>query len=557
MGLRGIGAARLKQARDAALARKRRLPWERKGRTRAQRIIAFLEWLPVTKGILAGRRMKLLPDQREFINAVYGPAKPDGRRRVALAIKSAAKGNGKTGLCAGLALAHLVGPEGEPRGEIYSASIDGVHARRLFSEMEAMILQRPELAALLNVQRFRSRIEVMSGPALGSIYEALSADGRKAQGLAPSLWIFDELAQVEDRTLLDGLMEGTGKRLEGLGIVISTQARSDEHPLSQLIDDGLTGNDRSVFVHLLAAPDDADPFDEEVLRSVNPAWGKFLDLDDLRRSQKRARRMPAFEPAFRNLRLNQRVDANSDNRIVTVPVWQQGAAMINRNALARRPCYGALDLSGKIDLTSFVLAFPDEQPEPVFSLLPFFWTPLDALAGRSPAEQQRFREWIAKDLIIPVPGPTVRFSYVAHELTRLAKEFDIQAIGYDRWRIDDLKQDLADIDPHFPVPLVPFGQGYKEMGPATEWFAELALTGRLRHGGHPVLTSAVVGCITISDAAGNVKVDKEKSHGRSPVRIDGAVAAIMALDLARRQIRPAEDPGAAFSRIIIARGGFV
>jgi phage terminase large subunit-like protein len=370
MGLRGIGAARLKQARDAAPARKRRLPWERKGRTRPQRIIAFLEWLPVTKGILSGRRMKLLPDQLEFIHAVYGPAKPDGRRRVALAIKSAAKGNGKTGLCAGLALAHLVGPEGEPRGEIYSASIDGVHARRLFSEMEAMILQRPELAALLNVQRFRSRIEVMSGPALGSIYEALSADGRKAQGLAPSLWIFDELAQVEDRTLLDGLMESTGKRSEGLGIVISTQARSDEHPLSQLIDDGLTGNDRSVFVHLLAAPDDADPFDDEVLRSVNPAWGKFLDLDDLRRSQDRARRMPAFEPAFRNLRLNQRVDANSDNRIVTVPVWQQGAAMINRNVLARRPCYGALDLSGKIDLTSFVLAFPGEQPEPVFSLLP-------------------------------------------------------------------------------------------------------------------------------------------------------------------------------------------
>jgi phage terminase large subunit-like protein len=385
MGLRGIGAARLKEVRKAAPTRVRRPVWGRKGLSRVKRVTKFLEALPVTKGILAGKRMKLLPDQLEFLEGVYGPSKPDGRRRVALAIKSAPKGNGKSGLAAGLALCHLVGPEGEPRGEIYSASIDGVHARRLFSEMEAIVLQRPDLAALLNVQRFRSRIEVMSGPALGSIYEALSADGRKAQGLAPSLWIFDELAQVEDRTLLDGLMEGTGKRMEGLGIVISTQARSDEHPLSQLIDDGLTGNDPSVFVHLIAAPVDANPFDDNVLRSVNPALGKFLDLDDLRRSQARARRMPAFEPAFRNLRLNQRVDTNSDNRIVTVPVWQQGAAMINRGALARRRCHGALDLSGKIDLSSLLLVFPDDKPEPVYTLLPFFWTPLDALAGRSPA----------------------------------------------------------------------------------------------------------------------------------------------------------------------------
>ena len=70
---------------------------------------------------------------------------------------------------------------------------------------------------------------------------------------------------------------------------------------------------------------------------------------------------------------------------------------------------------------------------------------------------------------------------------------------------------------------------------AVEWFAELALTGRLRHGGHPVLTSAVVGAITVPDPAGNLKIDKEKSNGRSPVRIDGAVALAMALELARRQ----------------------
>jgi phage terminase large subunit-like protein len=131
-----------------------------------------------------------------------------------------------------------------------------------------------------------------------------------------------------------------------------------------------------------------------------------------------------------------------------------------------------------------------------------------------------------------VPGPTIRFGFVAAELARLATEFHIQVVAYDRWRIDDFKQDLADVA--CEVPLEPWGQGFKDMAPAIEHFAELALTARLRHGGHAVLTAAVANAITVSDPAGNLKIDKDKSNGRGPVRIDGAVALAMALGLANR-----------------------
>jgi phage terminase large subunit-like protein len=125
---------------------------------------------------------------------------------------------------------------------------------------------------------------------------------------------------------------------------------------------------------------------------------------------------------------------------------------------------------------------------------------------------------------------------VARALVNLSSEFEIRVLGYDRWRIDDFKQDLADLDADFPVPLEPFGQGFREMGPAIQWFAELALTGRIRHGGHPVLTAAVAGAILISDPAGNQKIDKERSSKRGPVRVDGAVALAMALELGKRFI---------------------
>jgi len=500
-------------------------------------VIRFLEWLPITKGPLAGRTMRLLPEQRRFVREIYGNLDKKGLRRRRIGIKSEPKGNGKTGLIAGLCLCHLVGPEAEPRGEIYSAAIDRQMAALIFHELEAIIFETPEFAQTCNVIRFTKRIEVIAGPARGSIYEALSADARRAHGLAPSLFCYDELAQAKDRVLLDNLVNGLGKRKEALGLIISTQAPDDEHPLSQLIDDGLREPGGPLYVQLLAAPDDADPFDEATWKACNPALGRFLSLSEMRDAAQRARRIPAFEPSLRNLRLNQRIDASEEDRLVTVPVWKAGAVPVERERLRGRACYAALDLSGKHDLSALVLAFPDDDPEPTYDLLPFFWTPEGQLSKRVASEREKFEDWIRRGFIAKIPGPTIRFGYIANELVKLSHEFDIKALGYDRWRIDDFKADLVDVDADFPVPLEPFGQGYKEMGPAVEWFAELALTGRLRHGGHPVLTAAMVGSIVVPDPAGNLKIDKAKSHRRGPVRIDGAVATVMALELAKKAVQ--------------------
>lgn len=532
MGTRGRGSLLTAERRAEAQGKKWRFPWNRKGLKRWQRVEKFLEWLPITKGPLAGRKMKLLPEQRDFVREVYGNLDRAGLRRRRIGIKSEPKGNGKTGLTAGLCLCHLLGPEAEARGEVYSAAIDRQQAALIFAEMEAIIIAREALALLVNVQRFHKKIEVIDGPAVGSIYEALSADARRAHGLAPSLFAYDELAQAKDRVLLDNLINGLGKRKEALGIIISTQAPDDDHPLSQLIDDGLTGADPSIFVQLLAAPPEADPFVEETWRGCNPALGIYLSLDEMRTAAERARRIPAFEPAFRNLRLNQRVDAREEARLTTASVWKGGDVPVDRARLKGRKAYAALDLSGKHDLTSLTLVIPDDEAEPGFDILPFFWTPQGQLEQRRPAERDKFKEWIKAGHIEAVPGPVIRYSFVAKRLFELSREFEIVVLGYDRWRIDDFKADLADIDAGFEFPLEPFGQGYQSMSPAIEWFTELALTGRLRHGGNPVLTACVANAVIIPDPAGNQKIDKAKARG--PVRIDGAVTLVMALALAKR-----------------------
>lgn len=74
--------------------------------------------------------------------------------------------------------------------------------------------------------------------------------------------------------------------------------------------------------------------------------------------------------------------------------------------------------------------------------------------------------------------------------------------------------------------MVPFGQGFKDMSPPTKEFYKLLMEGRIIHGGNPVMRWMSGNVVVDRDAAENIKPTKAKS----PEKIDGIVAAIMALD---------------------------
>ena len=113
-----------------------------------------------------------------------------------------------------------------------------------------------------------------------------------------------------------------------------------------------------------------------------------------------------------------------------------------------------------------------------------------------------------------------------------AARMNIVRLNYDRWRIEILRQALARLG--VAMPLEPMGQGFKDMSPAVEAFEELALAGRIRHGGHPLLRWCFSNAVVARDAAGNRKLDKAKAYGR----IDVAVAAVMAVGAMKTSAAP-------------------
>lgn len=80
--------------------------------------------------------------------------------------------------------------------------------------------------------------------------------------------------------------------------------------------------------------------------------------------------------------------------------------------------------------------------------------------------------------------------------------------------------------------IVAFGQGYASMNAPTKKLEELVLSGRIAHGGNPVLRWMAGNVSLEKDAADNWKPSKKKSIER----IDGIVALIMGIDRATTQL---------------------
>lgn len=490
--------------------------------SRAEKVITFIErYLVVPEGAHVGRKVELRPWQREIIEGIYGS--PTRR-----AIISMGRKNAKTTLTAMLLLAHLVGPEALPNAQIYSAAQSRDQAALVFNLAAKMVRMSPGLLQHVTV---RDTAKELFCTLTGVRYRALSADATTAYGLSPVLVIHDELGQVKGprSELYDALETSMGAQAWPLSVILSTQAPTDADLLSTLIDDAARGSDPQSKLFLFAADRDDDPYVEATWRKANPALGDFRSLPELAEAAERAKRMPAFEASFRNLYLNQRVAAK--DHFLTPSVWKLNEGAPDLAAFDDLPVFGGLDLSGRNDLTALVLVAPD--PTGIYHVLPHFWAPEGGLRDRAERDRAPYDVWRDQGLLTATPGQTVDYDWVAARLGEIKARCDLRLVKYDRWRIDDLKRDLAKAG--VDIPLEPHGQGFKDMSPALEALEGLALNGRLRHGANPILTWCAANCVVVADPAGNRKLDKSKATGR----IDGMVALAMAVSAAGMAPEPA------------------
>ncbi len=496
----------------------------------AHHAVNFCEQLKHTTGKWHGEQFRLLDWQEQIVRDIFGIVrKYDECRQFRTAYIEVPKKNGKSELAAAIALYLMIG-DNERGGQIYGCATDRAQASIVFDVAVHMLDQFPEIKKFCkyNVQQKRITFTL-----LDSFYQVLSAEAYTKDGLNAHGIIFDELHAQPDRRLFDVVTSGSGLAREQPLTFIITTAGFDRHSICweqhQKAESILRGTivDPTFYPVIYSAADDDDWTDPEVWKRVNPSYGITIQPSGFRAEFENAKRNPTEENKFRRLNLNQWV--RQETRWMPIDIWDQCNFEIDLKALRGRECYGGLDLSTTQDMTAFVLCFPPEDPEDEngkYTLLPFFWIPEAGFYRRIQHDHVPYDVWEKQGLLEVTDGEVINYKFVQKKIEELAQVYEIHEVMFDRWGAHLLRQDLEDAG----VEMANFGQGYQSMSPASKEMMRLVLQKRIAHGGNAILRWNMDNIVVKEDEAGNIKPDKKKATER----IDGAIAAIMALDRATK-----------------------
>lgn len=476
--------------------------------TRGERVCAFIEkFCKVPQGdvVPVGVPLKLETFQRKFILEIYD--NPYQTRRAYLSI---ARKNGKTALIAALVLAHVAGPEARKNSQIISGAMSREQAAIVFDLASKMVYQSEALQKHVRVVPSTKRL---IGLTANVEYRAISAEGKTAHGLSPILAILDEVGQIKGPKdeFVSAITTSQGAYRDPLLIAISTQAPTDADLFSIWLDDHAAAPDPRVVSHVYAAPKDCALDDRAAWSIANPALGKFKALAEIEMSCALALRMPAMEAEFRNLSLNQRVEAT--NPFVSKSVWESNSA--TPSPFDGRRVYAGLDLSAVNDLTALVLVTEEGDVHCTF------WLPEFGLAEKSKKDRVPYDMWAKQGHLLTTPGKAIEYEFIAEHLRGVFDRCEVIKLGFDRYNMKFLKPWLekADFSEEELSRFVEFGQGTQSMTPALRELEVKLLNAQLKHGSNPILNMCAMNAKTIGES-GARKFDKMRSRGR----IDGMVA---------------------------------
>jgi phage terminase large subunit-like protein len=532
---------------DLRTAKKRGLKWSP---AKAARAIRFFKFLKHSKGEWAGQSFQLELWQKFIVGSLFGWLRADGTRRFRTGYAEVPRKNGKSTLTSGIAL-YLLIADGEPGADVYTAATKLEQAKIVHGEAVRMVKASPALKK--RVQIFADNLSVLK---TNSKFEPLSGEGETHDGLNIHGAVVDELHAHRNRLVVDVIETATGARRQPLIFYITTAGWDrtsvcwENHQYGEQVLSGVITDD-TYFVYIATLDKDDDWTDPTVWAKANPNYGVSVKPDDLARKCEKARQIPAAQNAFKRLHLN--VWTEQAERWLDLEKWDACNSPVDAEALVGRDAYAGLDLADTTDIAALVLVFPEdveewipigEDPAPeeldeqeqeaegrtktvtYFDVLVWFWVPGDTVIERS-KKGLPYLEWKNEGLIEATEGNLIDYDHITHRIDVLAQRYDIQEVAYDRWGATQLIQDLQELG----MEVIPFGQGFRDMSPATKELMNVVLAKRLRHGGHKVLRWMASNMVVRLDPAGNLKPDKSKSTEK----IDGLVALIMGLDRATRR----------------------
>lgn len=489
------------------------------GKSKSVRAVQFLTLLRVPEGKKAGKSLKLADFQRRFVKGALS-------RKVMVGVLSIGRGNAKTALSAGIALAELVGAldeQAQPKREVIFAARNRDQAKTAFQFLVGYIQGLPDEDQSLFIIRRGSKLEVEFTGNGGGLARVIAADGKSILGGAPTLAIMDERAAWEREkgdSLENAILSGLGKR-DGRALIISTSAPDDANTFSRWLDDPPPGT----YVQEHRPPFGLPADDLDSLLIANPGATEGIGATPewlVSQAQRAIARGGSALSSFRNLNRNERVSTEDRSVLVTVDEWM--AAEVAPDDLPERegPCILGVDLGGSRSMSAAAFYWPETGRLEALGTFPA----VPSLADRGAADgvsdrygqmHERGELSVMGENTVP-PGPWL--AQIVEHLDGITPD----CIVGDRFRHAEFAEALQAAGLS-RVPFIWRGFGWKDGSEDIERFRRALFDGEVKVAPSMLLRFAFSDAITLVDPAGNHKLAKARSLGR----IDAAAATVLAV----------------------------
>jgi len=549
---------------------------------KAERALRFFETrLRLNGGQFEGKPFLLHPSQAFKLSSIFGWLRADGTRRFRRAYIEEGKGNGKSPFAGGIGLYGMMADD-EPGAEIYAVAAHRDQAKILFNDAVAMVEQSPDLDSRITKSGGPGRVYNLAWLAKGSFFRPLSRSaGKSGSGLRPHIGLADEMHEHPNRDAVEMIERGFKFRRQPLLLMITNSGTDrnsicyEEHEHAVRVaagtmtpgeDFAYVGEpiDDSTFSFVCSLDPGDDPLnDPSCWIKANPLLGTILTEDYLAGVVAQAKAIPGKLNGILRLHFCVWTDAES--------AWMSRAVL--------EPCladfdpaehYGkkvaiGIDLSQSRDITAKANIVETGSVEvevtvdgetkivtkPTYDAWIEAWTPGDTIDERSTKDKTPYNVWAQNGHIHAPKGQSIRFDHVAQAIADDDRNYDITAVGYDRYAFRQFENECKQIG--LSVQFVEHPQGGTKKGKPTDAMAEDAkarqvepeglwmpgsvrelesamMEGRIRIRRNPVLISAMMSAVTDEDRWGNYWLAKERAVNK----IDAAVALCMAIGVAAK-----------------------
>ena len=456
---------------------------------------------------LAGQPMAIPDFAEDFLRVAWGA------HEGALCI---ARKNGKSAICAVLALGFLAGPLRVPgwRGAI--ASVSKEKAAELRNQV-ALIAEAAGLDVRVRRAPYPGKIE----SATGSL-EVLSADRTAGHASGFDLVVCDETGLMPDRSreLLAGLRSSVSAKG---GRVIHISVRGDSPLFGEILDNPAT------IKRVHAAPEGCAIDDPAAWHAANPGIAAGIkQLGYMAQEVNRVRGAPADEPSFRAFDLNQNLDPIRE--MICSP--DDLAACFTDDPPPRQgPAFLGFDFGEAISATSAAAIWPATGR--VETWMSFGDVP--PLIERQRRDSAPYAAMEARGELKLYPGRIVRLEMFLADLQADLAGCRVAAAAADSYKDSEVRDFLDRAAVRWPVDFRRVGAG-KDGGADVRAFQRLVHQRKFAMAENLSLATAISKSTLRRDANGNPGLDKAKANGR----IDVLSACVIAAGLAESAFdRPA------------------